>query len=79
MKQLPDDLERACAWLTERSYATGGGDTIEEVLAELEWQAIERGKRQALGDLKSLHGADLTYGKATDIKSARLEESHDGE
>lgn len=40
-------VERACRWLIERHYATGHGETIEEVLKELEWQAKERGHRQA--------------------------------
>jgi hypothetical protein len=28
--------------MMERGYATGHGDTIEELLNELEWQVVER-------------------------------------
>jgi len=30
------------AWMMQRSYATGHGDTIEDLLKELEWQIAER-------------------------------------
>lgn len=40
------DVERACRWLIERHYATGHGETIEDVLKELEWQAKERGAKE---------------------------------
>jgi len=32
-------------WMISRGYATGHGDTTEDMLAELEAQAIERGKQ----------------------------------
>ena len=38
-------LERAASWMMDRGYATGHGDTIEDLLGELEWQAWERGQR----------------------------------
>ena len=50
----PDDIERFAAlvaaqerekvarWMTERGYATGHGDTIEDLLHELEWQIREQ-------------------------------------
>ena len=30
------------AWMSERGYATGHGDTVEDLLKELEWQIEER-------------------------------------
>lgn len=33
------------AWITARGYATGHGDTLEELLAELEASAKERGAK----------------------------------
>jgi hypothetical protein len=36
------ERERVANWMLERSYATGHGDTIEELLKELEWQATEK-------------------------------------
>ena len=34
-------------WMIDRGYATGHGGNIEDMLAELEWQAKERGIREA--------------------------------
>lgn len=36
------DKEQVARWMISRGYATGHGDTIEDLLAELEWQAAER-------------------------------------
>lgn len=35
--------QRVAMWMAIRGYATGHGDTIEALLAELEAQAKERG------------------------------------
>ncbi len=34
--------QKVAQWMIEQGYATGHGDTIEELLKELEWQAAER-------------------------------------
>ena len=39
---MSNELERVVQWMLERSYATGHGDTIEDLLGELEWQINER-------------------------------------
>lgn len=36
------EREKVAAWMRARSYATGHGDTIEDLLKELEWQVAER-------------------------------------
>jgi hypothetical protein len=36
------ERERVAAWMLARSYATGHGDTVEDLLNELEWQVAER-------------------------------------
>jgi hypothetical protein len=36
------EREKVAAWMIERGYATGHGDTIENLLKELEWQVKER-------------------------------------
>jgi hypothetical protein len=39
----PEDVQKIISkWMTDRSYATGHGDTIEDLLKELEWQVAER-------------------------------------
>jgi hypothetical protein len=35
------ERNKLAAWMIQRSYATGHGDTIEDLLAELEWQVRE--------------------------------------
>ena len=35
------EREKVAAWMIQRSYATGHGDTTEDLLKELEWQVME--------------------------------------
>jgi hypothetical protein len=35
------EREKVAAWMMQRSYATGHGDTTEDLLKELEWQIAE--------------------------------------
>ena len=44
------EREKVAAWMRSKSYATGHGDTTEDLLKELEWQVAER-EREALGDI----------------------------
>jgi len=36
------EREKVARWMMERGYVTGHGDTIEELLREIDWQAAER-------------------------------------
>ena len=36
------EREKLAAWMIERGFATGHGDTIKDLLKELEWQIKER-------------------------------------
>ena len=36
------EREKVANWMVERGYATGHGDTVEDLLKELEWQVAER-------------------------------------
>jgi len=36
------EREKVAKWMVERSYATGHGDTVEDLLTEIDWQAAER-------------------------------------
>ncbi len=36
------EREKVAAWMLQRSYATGHGDTTEDLLKELDWQIDER-------------------------------------
>ena len=36
------ERNKLAAWMIERGYATGHGDTIEDLLQELDWQVAWR-------------------------------------
>ena len=36
------EREKVAAWMMSQGYATGHGDTIKDLLKELEWQIAER-------------------------------------
>ena len=36
------ECEKVARWMIRNGYATGHGDTIEDLLTELEWQVAER-------------------------------------
>ena len=38
------ERNKLAAWMMAKGYATGHGDTVEELLNELEWQVIERAR-----------------------------------
>ena len=47
---LTAEREKVAAWMMARGYATGHGDTIEELLQELDWQIREQ-EREACADV----------------------------
>lgn len=38
---VPGPVEQLAAWMIEHSFSTGHGDTVEDLLRELEWQVKE--------------------------------------
>lgn len=42
---MTDDKEVFAEWMIKHGYATGHGDTMEDLLEELEWQIVERSQR----------------------------------
>ncbi len=43
------ERNKLAAWMIERGYATGHGDTIEDLLQELDWQVREQ-ERESRGE-----------------------------
>ena len=39
-----NERDKLAEWMIERGYATGHGDTIEDLLYELGWQIDEQGR-----------------------------------
>ena len=53
------EREKVAAWMRSKSYATGHGDTIEDLLKELEWQVAER-EREACAKVCEKEQFELT-------------------
>lgn len=58
----PDEVlaerEKVAQWMIERSYATGHGDTIKDLLAELEWQVAEQ-EREACAKVADAYADNI--------------------
>ena len=54
-KAIAAERNKLATWMMEKGYATGHGDTIEDLLTELEWQVRER-EREACAKLVEHHG-----------------------
>ena len=44
------ERNKVAQWMIQRSYATGHGDTVEDLLKELEWQVAEA-EREACAEV----------------------------
>ena len=68
------ERNKLAAWMIERGYATGHGDTVEDLLKELEWQIAER-EREACAkvcDVLAVHpeyASDITKVAAQAIRA----------
>ena len=71
------EREKLAAWMIERGHATGHGDTVEDLLKELEWQIDERisNEREACAkvcDVLAVHpeyASDITKVAAQAIRA----------
>ena len=59
-----DDINKVAAWMMANGYATGHGETMDDLLDELKWQideqiAIEREACAALCDAEAKRVRDL--------------------
>ena len=50
------EREKVAAWIIAHFYATGHGDTTEDMLEELEWQIAER-ERKACADIAAQYAS----------------------
>ena len=71
------EREKVAAWMIAKGYATGHGDTVEDLLKELEWQIEERiaAEREACAkvcDVLAVHpeyASDITKVAAQAIRA----------
>ena len=47
------ERQKVALWMIQRSYATGHGDTTEDLLAELEWQIAENWNRAMINGVET--------------------------
>jgi len=47
------EREKVAQWMMQRGYATGHGDTIEDLLAELDWQIADGWSRALMNGVKT--------------------------
>jgi hypothetical protein len=64
-----DERNKLAAWMMQQGYATGHGDTIEDLLQELEWQVAER-EREACAKVCDELFADVLPYSAPDCAAA---------
>ena len=68
------ERNKLAAWMMRQGYATGHGDTVEDLLKELEWQIAER-EREACAkvcDVLAVHpeyASDITKVAAQAIRA----------
>mgnify|MGYP000314193529 CR=1 FL=1 len=63
------ERNKLAQWMIDRGYATGHGDTVEDLLDELDWQIAEnwtrgmvngvQAEREACIDIVSMHGGSV--------------------
>ncbi len=47
------EREKVAQWMMQRGYATGHGDTLEDLLQELDWQILEGWNRALMNGIKT--------------------------
>ena len=75
------ERNKLAAWMIERGYATGHGDTVEDLLKELEWQIAEREREECakVCDVLAVHpeyASDITKVAAQAIRARGDSETH---
>ena len=58
------DKEKLAQWMIQRGYATGHGDTVEDLLNELDWQIAENWTR---GMVNGVHAEREACAKLVEI------------
>jgi hypothetical protein len=53
-----EEREKVAAWMIKKGYATGHGDSVEDLLQELDWQIREQ-EREACIDIVAMHGGSV--------------------
>ena len=63
------ERNKVAQWMIQRSYATGHGDSVEDLLKELEWQVAEA-ENEACAKVCEALDPDMEWSTATDCATA---------
>ena len=53
-----DEREKVAQWMMDKGFATGHGDSIEDLLKEIEWQVAERERTAVIETIDELMGME---------------------
>jgi hypothetical protein len=72
------ERNKVAQWMMAKGYATGHGDTVEDLLRELEWQIAENWTRGMVNGVQTEREAcakvcDRMAARSNDIRAAALE------
>jgi hypothetical protein len=66
-KLLDDERNKVAQWMIDRGYATGHGDTTEDLLQELEWQIAENWTRGMVNGVQAEREACAAIARQWDV------------
>ena len=75
------ELAKAIVWMMDKGYTTGHGDSIVDLLQELEWQVAEREREACAKVVEQYCGAwdDEGYALAQAIRAGGIDGAKVGE
>jgi hypothetical protein len=56
--EIATEREKVAQWMIERGFATGHGDSIEDLVKEIEWQVAERERTAVIETIDELMGME---------------------
>ena len=65
------EREKVAQWMMQHGYATGHGDTLEDLLTELDWQIVDGWNRALMNGVKTEREACANLLLSTDLSGLR--------
>jgi SOS response regulatory protein OraA/RecX len=67
--RLSNERESVANWLMRKGFATGHGDTIVDMIDELEWQVVEKERDKFLSALRAFHDSISLVSSSNNIRA----------
>jgi hypothetical protein len=55
VKAVAEERNKIAEWMIKQGYATGHGESVVDLLTELEWQVAEKERKRCLDILLKMH------------------------